>query len=626
MKIRELNKIIIPKWGVSPYKETVYNKNVFAFDSETYKGKVSIMGVYGSNDFSDFIIPYSADSLLRFLTRKIFCKSHNFFFNLKYDRDAIIKMLPDSCINNLRDFDMCFYNNFRIKLIGNKSFTISRVLKNDIGYKIRQTAFFSDIASFYRSGSLSNTVRKALKMDYVKSIDIGSGVAPENIDRDIVSYCLEDCYYTFLLSKNIVDLSGEFVSVRRFYSPASISKAFLKKSFSDGYLFKKTKIQDYALRGYAGGRFEILKKGRFDDIFMADINSAYPYQISKLYNPNGIHVFKPEYIPDSLYSYFRADVKIPDNFVYSPFKYMIQSLSNLLVFPTGFFKNVFLSKIEYETLIDMDCKVKIRKGIHILNDDPVLWLDNIASIYYRRCELKDLDDPREHVLKLMLNSLYGITIQTAKNKVFLDSWSDSEENNADNSFVSLKGDRFLVKEFWKAGSWFNPLIASEITARTRCMLYNDFKDFEDNIVMVATDSVCMDKPLPVKDSRELGGYKHYNRTSGIVFANGIYEFDNRQAGRRGLVSDIHFSLKDLFKGCVKDNIVLTKTRPKSLKECLPPQVLNRDPNSLINIFLPYSKTIRLDMDRKRVWDGEFSCFNDVLNGCIDSQPLQLSVS
>lgn len=618
MKERNFKNITFNRWGVSPKKNTrpLKSKSVYGFDTETFKGRVSLLGVKGDGDYSDYLIPDKPVEILEFLTQKRFRGSHNFFFNLKYDRDAILKCLPDRYIDFVKAYDQCFYRDFKIQLHGNKSFKISKLNRDR---KPVKSALFTDISSFYHLGSLENTVKEALKLDYKKSLDIGAGVSKQNITQDHIDYCLEDCKYTFLLAKNIVDMADEFVEVRNYYTPASISKAFLRQNFPGGYEFNKTNIQQIALNCYNGGRFEILQKGWFDRVYSADINSAYPFQLSKLYEPRGTFLMRGDYEPDSLYSYFKVDVEVSEDFVLSPFKFCVKALNELLVFPTGVFKDVYINKREFEVLDKMGCRVKIKQGYHIFNKNPKLWIEGVVEMFYRRQELKELGDSREHLLKLILNSLYGITIQLTQSKKATTCFTDEDLVDPVNELVVLNNEVNLIKKFWRAGSWFNPIIACELTAGTRCKLFEDFHKYEDHIIMLATDSVTMDRRIPVKESRDLGGYKHSLKTRGLVLANGIYQFEDGKQGRRGLMSDRGVDLFDMFHACNKDRITLVKTRPKGLKEALP---FDCDrPNAFINTFVEYPREVAVNMDRKRVWNRDFNTFREVLVDNIASNPL-----
>jgi len=624
MKEREFGRIRFNRWGVSPINPLKRERlrDIYAFDTETFLGKAVLIGVAGE-DYKDHVIPENMLDVLRFLTKTRFCGSHNFFFNLKYDRDAIIKHLPNRNINILKAYSQTVLRfgdlGFRIRLTGNKSMTISRGRFEKKGFKSVRSAFFSDISAFYHEGSLENTVKRVLNIEYRKSLDIGEGVSRENITREIVDYCLDDCFYTYLLSKNLTDLALKFVPVKRFHSTASISKSFMRKTLKNPYLFHPTQIQQFALRSYNGGRFEILQKGSFERLYTVDINSAYPDVIKDLVVPKGLIKINLEYEPDSIYSYFNADVEISGDFVLSPFKHLLKDKNGLLVFPTGKFRDVYLSKCEFEVLKDLDCRIHIKKAIHLFNDNPRPWVEGVSEMYSKRKELKQAGDRDEYILKIILNSLYGIVIQEDKTVSVSSSWTLSEEMNPENRIENVGGKLKIVKTGWKAGQWFNPLIASEITSRTRCKLFEDFHEHEDNIVMIATDSVTMDKPVPVKDSGVLGGYKHYKPASGLVLANGIYQFDNGETGKRGLLSDSDIDLFELCRGCAKDKITLTKTRPKSLREGLPFKSAN--PNSLINIFLPYERDISVNMDSKRVWIDDFKEFREALTDTVYSTPL-----
>lgn len=684
LKERDLSKIEVSRWGVKPYTGKIQDKDVYGWDTETYDGKVTLISVVGKN-YKESLMTTDIDKILEFLCHKRFNGSHNFFFNLRYDRDAIIKMLPQERINELKLNDNTFYKQYRIQLIGNKVFKISRwkisyyidtgkrkkkikkteieeYPQDEIETKIENnlTSFFSDIATFYHLGSLENTVKKGLKLLYKKGVKIGRGVyfqdqvayvkrsRSDKHDRysyiDIVKYCEQDSYYTYLLGKNVVDMVKELkIPVPNFYSPASISKGFLRMQLREGYEFKKSVITQMALDSYNGGRFEVFSRGFYDKVHMADLCSCYPYEISKLYEPKGKYVQNNEYEPESLYSFFKCDIRINNDFRMSPFKFTVKNLNELLVFPTGTFRDVTITKKEYEILEKMDCRVKINKAIHLFNREPRLWVEGIEEIYRKRQEYKKLNNRLEHILKLILNSLYGITIQLnriSKLPVQLDDENKLKDER--NEFIEIVENNevyyLLVESLWKAGAWFNPILATEITGGARCRLFEDLHKYEEHILQIATDSVAMSRPIPFKHSKELGGWEHYNLMEGFLIGNGIYHFQEKKTGkicekRRGLISDHKIDLNALinyggniyqnfFEGAYLDSVSFRKTRPKGLKEGLPKMYQQYNANELINIFLPYERELSINLDRKRVWERDFGSLHDIRHNQIDSIPLE----
>lgn len=628
MKERELDNIHVSEWGVNPIKEDAKKivKSVHAFDTEWWKGKAVLMGVYGDNDYRNHILPKSLDDILEFLTRKRFCKSYNWWFNTKADRDALFKWMSAKQLTQLKNYGMVNHNGFLIELISNKTFTIKKLKFKNGEYITKRKAFFTDVYPFYQIGSLEKTVKEGLGIEYKKALDIGSGVPQHKITDEIIDYCIEDSKYTYLLAKNITDLTGEVVDVRNFYSPASISKQFIRTKMDAPYKFMKSRIQQMALYSYNGGRFECLKRGGWMErpLYMADINSAYPFQISELFFPEGDIKKTLEYEPDSLYSYFKVDISVPDEFILSPFKHVLKIPNELLVFPTGFFKDVYINKGEYEILERVGCEIKVKEGVHMFNREPRLWLDGIAEIFYKRKELKEIGDSRQLLLKLILNCIYGSTIQLSHCNKYDKNFTKKEELDASNDFINHKGVRTIVRKYWSAGQFFNPIMACEITAGVRNKLFNDFHKHEKDVVMLATDAVVLTKPFPYKSSKDFGEYDVYDRCFGVVLGNGIYQFDNGKMGRRGLMSDEPIDFFELFDGHLDDTISLTKHRPKSFREGMPSH-METDPNfDYTNIFLPYTRDLVANMDRKRTWSRDFRNFDEVLDLRMGSEPLTIS--
>ena len=77
-----------------------------------------------------------------------------------------------------------------------------------------------------------------------------------------------------------------FVFPKKPYSEASIFKEYLKpkwdKEIDYGQSYLYSSYSQYFRNSYRGGLFQTWKIGRYYDVYDIDINSAYPYVLSKL--------------------------------------------------------------------------------------------------------------------------------------------------------------------------------------------------------------------------------------------------------------------------------------------------------------------------------------------------------
>ena len=638
----------------------VKDREVIGFDSETYDGKITLL----TDSLENYVIPHNFNDSMEFLEKnnERYKNSLNFFFNLEYDTNALIKWLPEKNILELIEFGRTVYNgedkfNIEKELI-NESFKYNndnlenlektvnnednllkeKVLKNADAYYIsllkqkylkitnpkrRFRIMFFDIAHFYQLGSLQKTYYKVFDRVYKKRItNRENGFDYTDINDNVIQYCIEDSKKCQELAYDFVKLCDSFVYVKHFFSPASLSKALLKKELNKYECnFVNSETQQYALNSYQGGRFETFKKGYFDKIFVYDINSAYPSIYENLAIPNGLHITNSKYEKNSLYSYFKCNLNLKSDEIISPLKYFLTK-KNLLIYPLGKIKEVYLTKKEYEFLLKYDIDIDIIKAKHIINDNPIYPFKFIKDLYSKRMELKKLKNRKEHIIKISANSLYGITIQLTKRIELKKEWSEDEESNPDNEIV-IYNDRIFLKTFkWVAGEFFNPIFATEITSQIRIKLLEDSFNNQKNIIMFATDSIISDKKLDnLKIDNQLGSYKLENdfALKGVVLGNGIYQFSDgyeRKKGFRGFNTNLNI-IELLEKNKNKTIIDIQKYKPFKLKE-------SRTHLEDLNNFSYVLKQLNINSDNKRIWDRDFENCNDALNSQIDSKPIVLN--
>jgi len=628
MKQRLIDRIKVGKMVYrTKYKEI--NSKIIGYDTETYKGKVTLI----SNSDKEYLIYNNVFELLEFLTNKK-VSTLNFFFNLEYDSNAIIKCFPDE---NIREIG--FFNKTTLKNDSNEYniFNIKRkvlvIEKHDKKYK------FYDISQFYQLGSLEKTHNRIFpEKNFKKSMDASKEFPIENITQEDIDYCINDSIACMELAEHFVNTTRKLIPVKCFYSPASLGKTLLRMNLEGYYKFNPNETQKIALLGYNGGRFETMKIGKCN-VYQYDINSAYPYALKNIPDLTGYHIKNMEYEPNAIHSFYNCDFTIHDDFNICPIRY---EHKNLLLYPNGKFINYVLTKTEYELLKKLGIRIKINYAHHILNDTPNYPFKFLQEIYDLRKKYKKENNPLQLPLKLAMNSIYGIMIQTTKDYEIIDEYEDSETMDYDNIVISkcrkckmeYKEDtlprdgicvcgndsfdeKLLIPNF-KAGNFFNPVIASEITANIRCKLFEDSLKYEDNIFMYATDSITTDKKLNLPISDKLGDYSVGEKLEGVIFGSGIYSLHNENEHK---VRFRGFTQKDtlvIAKNNLKDNVYIEKfKRPIKLKEALIQKELGIEN---MNVFKEFAKDFRLNFDVKRQWDRKALNFKDLLDNQIDSKP------
>ena len=657
MVIRDISKINIPNYIWKARKKINKDYPIIGFDTET--------GGFNNNDNNGgkcilicdsnkrLIIPNHIDELLNFLMYKPYQYSINFFYNVKYDTNAIIKMLPDNHKVNLALFDETVYYDRNLKQYF-ISIIPDKLLKIRVGH---HTVKFFDLAQFYNKRKLKHLAKKVnmskFMLDNIENLDKKQMLEDEKYRNDVIKRCFIDSVIAQKLGLKLHNTISKFVRIKNYYSGASISRQLVLQNLNDKYLnLPSLKFMDMALKAYNAGRFEILKRGYFPSMIERDINSAYPYEIANLTNCEGVYIYNKEYIPDSTHSFFNCDLEIYDT-NYSPFKFQLPKSkkemafydnlpTNLLIYPTGKFKNQFLSKSDYETIYNMGYPIKINYAGHIINKNPEKIFNYVEDIYYYRKDLQhgnknkkiEKDTDLADTIKRGLNSIYGTFINVNSEKGLTQ-----KETEFTNNFTIINNEVWFSKDKTTAGNMFNPVFATEICSNVRNKLYNDFIPYEDKIICIATDGIKLTADVNIKESNKLGGYDKSKLTEGILIGSGVYQFGD-ETKFRGFVSyktdeNKKADLKTLLQTNKNNNIIPSiVNRVINLKYAYKNnyiKLIDDDGKTYnkhltlddINRFVKINRELDINFDKKRVWDRQFKNCSDVLENIIDSKPINI---
>jgi len=621
MKCRDIFNINIRSSEIKPHKINTTDKPVVAFDTETESGKAFLTGYHSSSD-SGIIESDNADEILERLYTRTFRDSNNFFYNIEYDFSAILKTFPPEIIDNMAKKDVIKYKDYVIKHIPNKSFSI---IKNDSHNPVK----FYDLMQFYNFRKLEFSAQKVLgygKENLTENdIDI-SKLSYNKYKKDtfykntLNSYLKRDCEITYKLGVNLVNMVKPFIVPKSFYSQASFSQQYFLENLKYNLKLPPLKILDYAMKSYQGGRFEVFQRGYLKNSYIYDIKSAYPEQNVKVPDTyNGIWKENNEYEPDSLISLFKCSTEIYDINI-SPMKYHIKE--GLLFYPIGKFTDVYLNKKEYESIVNLGYKIKIDSAYHFFSKEPKYPFEHLKYFYELKEKLKKEGREEESwIPKIMLNSLYGKTIQINKEKSFSKEFLGNE-NLSD--IFEIDGKKTFEYENFRSGLLFNPIVANEITANTRVKIFEDSKKYMKHIIGFQTDSIITDKPIDLKIGNKLGDWEiEKDDKDMIIIGCGMYqvmEGDKSKVRMRGVEKNMKLS-NLLNENLLEENIKIMLKRCNKLKQTYKLKLSDEEKFKAFNQIVPHERTISLNFDKKRIWDRNFMNSQDVLNSIIYSKPI-----
>jgi hypothetical protein len=582
--------------------EGFVQKENTGIDTETYKGYVKLIcdDSGRSKDIDDFA------GIISFLTHARYRNKFNWFYNIKFDFESIIKYLDYGDLVNLYKDKQIEYEGYTLTYLDKKFFSINP--KNQGNYY-----YFYDLFNFLEVG-LNKASKKFLHDEKLTSevdasrLNTDLDYWSENYDN-IVKYCIKDAELTKRLADyfwNIVYTNMKYYPKRPFSKGKIAEEYFLSKCYIPTINNIPNAVLKYAYNSYFGGRFEILKKGYFPQMYSYDIASAYPDEMRKLidFSKGGwIEVKENEMHEDAYTGFYDCRIECNETF-FSPFIYKVQELN---IFPNGRFKQ-YLSKqeIDFIRLHFENVTIKTVKGYEFFpNSFEYPFKSEIERLY--EWKEKEKDENIKYAVKIFMNSLYGKTIQ-------------------------VSGD------YNRTGKLFNPIYASLITSGTRIKLYEFGLQSPDDIIMFSTDSVHSTAPLKYPKIKTLGAFAQDFEGEGVYIMSDIYNLWNdekkkKKSKLRGFAlavekdyeedeSDI-LKLKDILSQMNGTEYTYTTKRPYHLGECLLHKKARRIED--LNIFDEVEKSIKINGDRKRHWITDFKNGKDCMKRNINSLPLKIGV-
>ena len=286
----------------------------------------------------------------------------------------------------------------------------------------------------------------------------------------------------------------------RWDGPGAVAAALLKRErVKDGQSQTPDKVRRAARFAYAGGRFEVLKFGRYiGKVYEYDVNSAYPSALRKVPNLNGgtwtHRNGDPGHVEYALYriEWHNAALDVPGPlFVRAP--------NGTISYPTqgeGWYWTP-----EYDVALVYAARHGLTLTVHeayVFNDlageRPFAFID---KLYTLRKKLKAAGDGAHVALKLGLNSLYGKLAQQIGAELRRDGT-------------------------WKIPPFHQIEWAGYTTSYCRARVLMAVMDNLDSVIAFETDAVFTTVPLDVPVSGDLGDFELTEFDSLTYTQSGFY--------------------------------------------------------------------------------------------------------
>lgn len=599
---QSLDKLIIKK-QYRAHPTPAQFIQTYGYDTETIGGKCALIACSDGR----FCHPTSFDDIVNILCCKKTQQTSGFFYNLKYDFQAILKWLPEALwleIFRTGEIEVLLSNNksCRIFYIPSKFLKIRFLDKKG---KAKHTYSFFDMAQYYGKQSLNTASKKYLNESKLEhNFDLANLTIEQLKTQQAIDYCIKDA----LLVKKLAD---RWIAIchqndlypSNFSSTASISARYFNERVEIPTInrFLKTEFRrellQYPWNACAGAFISVFKRGYFDNIHCYDINSAYPFQMSQLPDIEQGSFFKSKKIlPEAKLGWMKAKINIErsSSGAYHPcLPILRKNLSNY--YPVGNFET-FITLLEYNELKHY-FDVEIKDGLYwIPSEEHYLFKNIINDIYTRR--KTTTDDNINYFLKIILNSIYGKFLE--RHQIL-----DDEQ---------LRG-------YCETGNYFNPFYASYILAGTRVQIFKTLLLLkEDDIVAVFTDSILTKKQLSITVSNQLGSWSYEGAGEAVIVGCGVYTIKQKEKIKtkiRGFHTTSKIDLFDIIKN-QKNKKSLTidiKINISPLTSIIQKRIVD------MNLIIDDKKCVDINFDTKRLWLRSFKSAKELLEKEINSEPI-----
>lgn len=536
----------VKKYGFK--KEFEFN----SIDIETVNNEVFLLG-YHLNDIYNYTLENFFDVL-----NDIFIKSvqenRDILTWSRYDNHFIMKILLMTTLDNDNINEV-------LKKIGKVSpihsyyhkgyeIVINDVIKDSILLEIKYGKSKKRLNLYNLKNLFNNdllTVAKNYHLDYYSKLGEEFHLINKERFFNDEEYRKNVLLSNELDSKVIIDIAKRFLESyeqltdtvpKTIFTAGSIARSFLL-SYKDidpfkinfRHYFKDNTyydlLLDYAMKAYHGGKIDSYVLGYIESAKITDISSAYPSVIARLpeFTNEVIYRVGDDGLDEFYYAFIKCDVFIPDsNFIHPLI--VPSPLNPTNISPYGYLKDIIITKPEFDYLKRYEkrynIKIKVHDYIAVKHEEKFMFRHLIKDLFRKRLQYdKEGNKALANLVKLIINSLYGITYELTP--------------------IYELGNNDIEKIGLRAGDFFNPVIASYITAKTRCLLSSASMTIIENggeIYLHMTDSIIYNGELPqfyYRDNKVLGFFEKPKEIKNVIILG---------AGRYEYVVDERYTIKN----------------------------------------------------------------------------------
>lgn len=532
---------VIKKYG---YKKK-YKFN--SIDLETVNNELFLLG-YHLNDVYHYTLDNFFEVINNILIKSV-QDNRDILTWSRYDNHHIFKMIMNNVINvesekieilkRIGKITPLLEYNFN-----NYTITVLNIIKDSIIFEIRfgkskKRVNIYNLKNLFQSDLL--TIARNYNLTYYSKLGDEFHIINKERFFDDKEYQKMVIKSNKLDSKVIIDIANKFIQSfielsgsipKTIYTAGSIARSFLLSTpeinpykINFHHFYKENpyydKLLDYAMKSYHGGKIDSYVIGYVGNAYIADITSAYPSVISELpeLTQNVKYITGDSGLDNYYYAFIRCNIYIPKSEFIHPL--IVQSpISPVNISPQGFLKDIIVTKPEYEYLLKYknkyNLKIEVIDYIGVEHNDKYIYKNLIYDLFNKRLKYKkEGNNVLADLTKTIINSLYGITYELTP--IY-------EINNDD-----------IQKSGLRAGDFFNPIFASYITAKTRCLLSDASMNIIENggkIFLHMTDSIIFNGKLDekfYKEEKTLGFFEKPEKINDVIILGaGRYEYKKNE--------------------------------------------------------------------------------------------------
>lgn len=363
-----------------------------------------------------------------------------------------------------------------------------------------KTLQFIEASSFYNRCALSKIDKKYGEKDTkVKASEMSlSRYEADMAYRELVDlYCQQDAQ---LVYNAICDLSMgvRALGVELGSTPGATARGFLNRLGQFPDILWQTHY--HFLKSYCGGRFEITKRGIFDEpVYQYDLVSAYPWALSNCpwLTDTAKFQWTNRFSENALYGTYEVSFSYDNYLGVAP-----AWRKGIRVYSAGE-KKTWLARPEVDWLIRHGARVDIHRALEVFDENATwIWREIIRELFH--VKNTTTDEATRRGAKVLLNSMYGVLIQLIQERGL---WVPLGKALNPVDFAGQLALESPPKEL-EGGKYYAPLYAGHLTSMVRTRILDGAIAVGDYAYIGGhTDSLLTRRVLPEHLlSKELGGW------------------------------------------------------------------------------------------------------------------------